>query len=266
MKNILMCEPKFFDVSYDINPWMTNNNGKVDQELADHQWQELYDALGGVVNIKLIDPYQGLPDMVFTANAGFYKKRHNMVYVSKFRNKERSPEEEHFISWFIMNGYAVCQPSMYYEGEGDLLKGDDHIHWFGHGFRSDRRVKNTFPFSEFHNAKHLEMVDPRFYHLDTCFMPLRKEGGLLWYPNAFSEEAQEKIRKVSMRKFSIEVTEEEALSFCCNAVVIKNNVFMPKCQSVARKLEKLGFYVRQFDMSEFMKSGGACKCLVMFLN
>ena len=266
MKNILMCEPRFFDVSYDINPWMTNNAGKVDVELAEHQWQELYDALGDVVNIKLIPPHKGLPDMVFTANAGFYKRKHNMVYASKFRNKERTPEEEHFISWFIMNGYAVCQPKIPYEGEGDLLKGEEHIHWFGHGFRSDRRVKNTFPFTEFHNAKHLEMVDPRFYHLDTCFMPLKNGGGALWYPGAFSEESQEKIRKNTHKKRSIEVTEEEALTFCCNSVVIKNNVFMPRCKNIAGKLEELGFYVRQFDMSEFMKSGGACKCLVMFLD
>mgnify|MGYP003337226491 FL=1 len=71
MKNILMCEPRYFDVSYDINPWMTNNKGLVDKELAEHQWQELYNSLGGVTNIKLIPPYNGLPDMVFTANAGF---------------------------------------------------------------------------------------------------------------------------------------------------------------------------------------------------
>lgn len=266
MKNILMCEPKFFDVSYDINPWMTDNYGKVDKELADQQWHELYDALSCVTNIKLISPHNGLPDMVFTANAGFYKKSHDIVYISKFRNKERTEEEDHFISWFILNGYGVCKPTITFEGEGDLLKGNDHIHWFGHGFRSDRRVKNTFPFNEFNNAKHLEMIDPRFYHLDTCFMPLRREGGVLWYPGAFSEDSQEKIRKNTDRKYSIEVTEEEALAFCCNSVVIKNNIFMPKCHSVAFRLEKLGFNVQQFDMSEFLKSGGACKCLVMFLD
>ena len=266
MKNILMCEPRYFDVSYDINPWMTNNKGLVDKELAEHQWQELYNSLGGVTNIKLIPPYNGLPDMVFTANAGFYKKKHNIVYVSKFQNKERKEEENHFISWFIMNGYSVCQPKIAFEGEGDLLKGEDHIHWFGHGFRSDRKVKNTFPFTEFHNSKHLEMVDPRFYHLDTCFMPLKNGGGVLWFPEAFSKESQERIRKNINRKRSIEVTEQEALTFCCNSVVIKNNIFMPRSKTVAGKLEELGFYVRQFDMSEFMKSGGACKCLVMFLD
>ena len=125
MKNILMCEPRYFDVSYDINPWMTNNKGLVDKELAEHQWQELYNSLGGVTNIKLIPPYDGLPDMVFTANAGFYKRKHNIVYVSKFQNKERKEEENHFISWFIMNGYAVCQPKINYEGEDDLLKGEE---------------------------------------------------------------------------------------------------------------------------------------------
>ena len=89
---------------------------------------------------------------------------------------------------------------------------------------------------------------------------------VLWFPEAFSKESQERIRKNINRKRSIEVTEQEALTFCCNSVVIKNNIFMPRSKTVAGKLEELGFYVRQFDMSEFMKSGGACKCLVMFLD
>lgn len=264
MKTILMCRPVYYDVDYDINPWMTNNKNTVDKELAHVQWENLYEALTKVFNVKLITAVQNLPDMVFTANAGFYKKRHNLVYVSNFKNRERKGEEIHFIQWFMKNGYSVFQPNVSFEGEGDLLKGDSHNHWFGHGFRSDRSVKNVFPFTEISNSRHLEMIDPRFYHLDTCFIPLRN-GGNLWYPGAFTEESQEKIRRNSFNSYSVEVTEEEALTFCCNAIVKDNYVFMPKCDSVAKKLLKKGFIVKQFEMSEFMKSGGACKCLVMYI-
>ena len=91
-------------------------------------------------------------------------------------------------------------------------------------------------------------------------------GGVLWYPGAFSPKSQDKIRKLTDPGLSIEVTESDALTFCCNSVVLNDKVFMPRCDSVSEQLEKLGYQVQQFVMSEFIKSGGACKCLVMFLD
>ena len=56
--------------------------------------------------------------------------------------------------------------------------------WAGYGFRSEL---DSHPYL----AKWLKLevislrlIDPRFYHLDTCFCPL--DGGwLLYYPQAF---------------------------------------------------------------------------------
>ena len=200
--------------------------------------------------------------MVFTANAGFYKKRNNTVFLSNFKNSQRKGEEIHFFKWFKDHGYSVYYPEDHFEGEGDLLKGDMDQHWIGHGFRSTKKLHDEFPFNDFLNLRKLHLVDDRFYHLDTCFATL-KNNGVLWYPGAFNKDSREKIRTHSFGSFSVEVTEEEALTFACNAVILKNRVFMPKCDSVAKKLEKRGYKVHQFDMSEFMKSGGACKCLVM---
>ena len=257
-----MCPPMYYDVDYEINPWMGKNLHQVDKEKAEKQWRRLYNALREYSDVYLIDPQPGLPDMVFTANAGFYKKKHNMVYISNFRNSERKGEELHFISWFKDSGYNIHYLQEYFEGEGDLLKGDLEQHFIGYGFRSAKKLYDKFPFDEINNLHRLHLVDPRFYHLDTCFAPL-KENGVLWYPGAFDLESQAKIRKQTSGTYSIEVTEEEALTFACNAVIIKNRAFIPECDSVAHKLEKKGYKVQQFDMSEFMKSGGACKCLVM---
>lgn len=262
MNKLLMCPPMYFDVDYDINPWMSNNLNKVDKDKAERQWKSLYNALREVADVYLIDPQPGLPDMVFTANAGFYKKKHNMVFVSNFRNEQRKGEEIHFMSWFKDSGYNVSYTQDYFEGEGDLLKGDLEQHWIGHGFRSAKKLHNKFPFDEIVNLLRLHLIDARFYHLDTCFAPL-KENGVLWYPGAFDIDSQELIRKNTLKKTSIEVTEEEALTFACNAVIIKDYAFIPECDSVAEKLTKLGYKVKMFNMSEFMKSGGACKCLVM---
>ena len=252
----------YYDVDYDINPWMTGNQNKVDKDKAERQWKRLYNALREVADVYLVDPQPGFPDMVFTANAGFYKKKHNVVYMSNFRNEPRKGEEIHFMSWFKDSGYSIYYPEHHFEGEGDLLKGDLEQHWLGYGFRSAKKLHNEFAFDELTNLRRLHLVDARFYHLDTCFAPL-KENGVLWYPGAFDLESQEKIRKFTSESYSIEVTEEEALTFACNAVVIGKHVFMPECDSVAHKLTKKGYKVQMFDMSEFMKSGGACKCLVM---
>ena len=262
MTKLLMCPPMYFDVDYDINPWMTENLNKVDREKAELQWRKLYNALREHADVFIIEPQPNLPDMVFTANAGFYKKRHNMIYVSNFRNDQRKSEEIHFIEWFKDHGYSVYYPEKNFEGEGDLLKGDLNQHWIGHGFRSAKKLYDEFPFTELNSLHRLHLIDPRFYHLDTCFAPL-KENGVLWFPGAFDEESQERIRKHTAGTYSIEVSEEEALTFACNAVIIKNRVFMPECDSVAQRLTAKGYKVQQFEMSEFMKSGGACKCLVM---
>ena len=83
MKTFLMCKPSYFEVRYVINPWMTANIGRVDKELASRQWNNLYDTLAEKTNIKLIEPVAGLPDMVFTANAGLVNK-HKEAIVSSF--------------------------------------------------------------------------------------------------------------------------------------------------------------------------------------
>lgn len=260
-----MCRPDYFNVDYDINPWMTENIGAVDRDLAIQQWTALYVALKSAADVELIRPVPGLPDMVFTANAGYYNGFNNTVLLSKFSSDKRAGEEVHFFKWFTQHGYNVFQPNLPFEGEGDLLRNTYSQHWVGYGFRSDKNIHKAWPFSELPNFRKLELVDNRFYHLDTCLAPLGREGSVIWFPGAFSAKSQERIRKYASSKGSIEVTEEEALTFCCNAVIIDNKVFMPTCSSVADKLTQLGFAVKQFEMSEFLKSGGACKCLTMFI-
>ena len=260
-----MCRPDYFGVDYDINPWMSDNIGKVDTELAIQQWEKLYTALKTVVEVELIDPVQGLPDMVFTANAGFYDFIRKTVLLSKFRNDQRKGEEVHFFKWFTDRGYNVFQAKEQFEGEGDLLADCWGQHWIGYGFRSEEAIKKTWPFNDLYDLKKIELVDDRFYHLDTCFAPLRINGAVMWFPGAFSEKSQAKIRKHINKDLSIEVSEEEALTFCCNAVVIDKDIFIPNCYSVAKRLSKLGFTVHQFELSEFLKSGGAAKCLTMYL-
>lgn len=66
---------------------------------------------------------------------------------------------------------------------------------------------------------------------------------------------------------SIAISESEAKAFVCNAITVRNTVISPigVSQETKDQLAKRGFSVTEIDMSEFMKSGGACQCLVLKL-
>jgi len=262
LPKILMCPPTHFDVTYDINPWMTNNQNTVNAISATAQWQALAKKLRQCVDIIELSPESNLPDMVFTANAGFVHK--NTAILSKFATTERQPEEEHFAKWFKDQGYTVIQPKNSYEGQGDHLQDRDGRHWIGTGFRTS--VEATKEIQEIlnHPVNVLTLVDSRWYHLDTCFCPLPRYGQVMWYPAAFSQKSQELIRKSF--EISIEITEKQALAFCCNAVCIDSTIFMPADVELYNKLKKMAYIVEQFDLREFLKSGGSAKCLVLQLS
>jgi len=109
----------------------------------------------------------------------------------------------------------------------------------------------------------LELVRERHYHLDTCFCPLSADSAI-WYPGAFDEYGQRAIRHHI--RHLIEVVPEEALHFACNAVVLGNQIVLPEqCPKLYAELTDRGFHPHPLVMTEFLKAGGACKCLVLFL-
>ena len=253
-----MCPPTYFNVDYDINPWMTKQLHNVDTVLANKQWKALFNALKKVAQIIVLDPIPNLPDMVFTANAGTIVG--NSAVLSNFRHSERKGEEPYFKQWFENHGYTVEQPESDYEGEGDHLVDSQGRHWIGWGWRT--QLQATKQVSEILDTELnvLWLADARWYHLDTCFCPLTN-GEVLWYPNAFLPKSRDVV--INSFDVTIEASEEAALDFCCNAVVVGNDIFMPKNKEIARKLTKLGYTAHEFDLSEFIKAGGAAKCLVL---
>lgn len=262
MKTYLMCKPKYFEVRYDINPWMTNNIGKVDYNLAQSQWQLLYDIIIERANIKLIEPVHGLPDMVFTANAGIVA--YNQIIISTFRHQQRVKESIYFNKFFTDNWYEVkkIDPSIIFEGAGDALFDEHGELWLGCGQRSDPSSVIAIANSLDLRVNILELIDPNWYHLDTVFCPL--DGGLiLAYDKAFSPES---INLINARFNSnvIWISDDDAQSFVCNAVSIGNEVILNKASNELRLILKdHGYETIEVPMSEFMKSGGSCKCLTL---
>ena len=259
-----MCPPYHFDVRYEINPWM-DTRIRVHNAAAWEQWEVLYQVLVGEiwVEVEIVDPVAGLPDFVFTANAGLLLG--NTFIPSNFRHPERAQEERHWRAWFESRGYSIVPlPSdLYFEGEGDLLLAGDAI-LAGYKFRSDRGAAEEVGRLLKRDVLPLELVDPWFYHLDTCASPLADDA-ILYYPGAFMAAGRELI----LDRFpnSVPVPVEEARRFACNSVVIDRHVVMPaNCPVVKAELQARGYEVHEVDVSEFHKAGGGPKCLTLFLE
>ncbi len=187
VQTILMCPPDHFEVTYVINPWMEGQVAKTDKILARRQWDGLRNALARHAEVVLQSPQPGLPDLVFTANAGLVAG--TKVIVSRFRAAQRQGEEPHYRAWFEANGFELLDwPTEFpFEGAGDALfdRGEDLL-WVGHGFRSHPASSALLERMLGCRTAPLDLVDPRFYHLDTCLCPLAS-GHLLYYPPAFAE-------------------------------------------------------------------------------
>lgn len=261
---ILMCKPTFYDIEYEINPWM-NKRIKADRLKASLQWNQLYDIIKKCgAEIELIEPQKKLPDMVFTANAGLVQDR--KVLLSDFRPPERRGEKHYYKQWFIKAGYQLLDQSVasagcFFEGEGDALFSQNRL-FAGYGIRSEKAYYTNMDVFDIEQLIYCELIDPYFYHLDTCFCPLDGLRGL-WWPAAFTTSSQAAMQE-AMELFAI--PEKEAKSFACNAVVIDKNVIIPSgCPVTADYLNDLGYDVFSCEMSEYIKAGGACKCLTLYI-
>jgi len=270
---ILVCDPSHYDVRYSINPWMSTDNG-IDYNLAIKQWKNLVNLLDHVgAEVIQMSGQQSLPDIVFTANAGFFNK--NRILLSNFRFPERQPEREVYKTWFEDYGLEckILPDNVFFEGAGDALSrpSSDEI-FFSHGFRSDEAANEHLNlFVKEYNSSlgspiiELKLVDPYFYHLDTCFCPLPKNDFALIYPEAFEPGTTERLKNINMSL--LPVPQEEARRFACNAVSIENCVIIPSgCPTTKDLLQSVGYDVFDTDMSEYIKAGGACKCLTFKLD
>ncbi|HBE50771.1 MAG TPA: fused N-dimethylarginine dimethylaminohydrolase/saccharopine dehydrogenase domain-containing protein, partial [Cyanobacteria bacterium UBA11369] len=260
----LMCAPDHYDVDYVINPWMEGNIHKSSRDRAVEQWQKLHHVLKDHAIVDLVKPQIGWPDMVFTANAGLVLGKN--VVLSRFYHKERQGEEPYFKEWFESQGYTVYElpKDLPFEGAGDaLLDREGRWLWAGYGFRSEL---DSHPYL----AKWLDievlslrLIDERFYHLDTCFCPLAG-GYLLYYPPAFDSYSNRMIEMRVPAEKRIAIAEADAVNFACNAVNVDSVVVMNKASdSLKQRLADAGFRVIETPLTEFLKAGGAAKCLTL---
>ncbi|MBI5004962.1 MAG: hypothetical protein HZC04_02175 [Candidatus Lloydbacteria bacterium] len=273
-----------------INLWMDKRH-TIDTEAASRQWDNVYRCVKfciGDANIRLIQKQQAFPDMIFVRNAGLVipdlgdydsaraGERKKRIILSSFKNKERQGEREFYRRWFEQNGFEIIVLPMgvTFEGGGEAVWWKDTM-FFGHGFRAPN---DTAVHLEYALAKaevpaktiSLKLVDERFYHLDTAFMPIRGDGKttddvLVYYPGAFDRDAQKIIEGLPIER--LEVTEKDACAFGCNLLALGNNIIIAKgTENLPRHLKERKFIVCELNMDEIKKGGGSIYCMTLNLS
>jgi N-dimethylarginine dimethylaminohydrolase len=260
---ILMCPPDHYGIEYEINPWMSRAHGAA-PDRARAQWRQLHDTLVGLgAAVELMTPRPGLPDLVFTANAGLVFGRR--FFSSRFRHEVRARETPYFDEWFAAHGFAVekLPEGVYFEGAGDALFCGRTL-FAGYRIRSDVRGHQYLAETLKRQVLPVELVNPYFYHLDTCFCPLAP-GEAIWFPGAFDAYGRKVIEAHVPRLLAVQ--EEESRRFGCNAVVVgKAVVVNAGCERLAAGLRAWGYAPVAVELDEFIKSGGSAKCLTLRLD
>lgn len=261
-RHYLMCRPTYFEVTYEINPWM-HTDVATDTARAVAQWQVLHDTyLEWGHTVELIDPVPGLPDMVYAANGATIVD--GLCYSAKFRYPQRQPEGPAYAGWFADRGFRVHEAAEVNEGEGDiLLVGDAFL--AGSGFRTDKAAHSELATVSGREVITLELVDPSFYHLDTALAVLDSSPGsplVAYYPPAFSPLS----RAILAERYpdAIEASGRDAAGLGLNAVSDGRNVVVaPAAVDLAAALTERGFHPRAVDTTELLKGGGGAKCCTL---
>ncbi len=275
--HLMMSAPDHFEVSYRINPWMdpaawTPSAARLHHD-ARQGWQRLketYERLGARVEVQ--PAQRGLPDMVFTANAALVLDRRAML--SRFLCAERRGEEPHnraFLQSLRARGeiddVIEAPAGLYFEGAGDALwDATRGLLWTGYGQRTSRDMPFALAETFGVPAVGLELVDPRFYHLDTCLCVLSR-GEVLAYRPALSAQAWGLLTELVGRDRLLEAGDADAHHLAVNAVCLDHDVVLCHAsEALHGQLAERGYRVHVVPLDSFNRSGGAAYCLTLRLD
>jgi len=272
----LMSPPDHYEVTYSINPWMDPGQWQLDAMRlardAAHGWEFLrstYEQLGAKVIVK--PAVKGCPDLVFTANCAVVLD--GKAILARYLHDERKGEEEFGARMFdqlktrgLVDEIHTTPAGVYFEGAGDaIFDPDRRVLWMGYGQRSSRAAHKTVEQVFGIPTISLELVDPRYYHLDTAFC-LLSGGEAVYHPAAFTEESRAQLKAVIGDKL-IEAPAEDAGALAVNAVCIGRDVVMCHCSDELKaELTARGYRVHVVPLGSFNRSGGAAYCLTLELN
>ena len=273
----MMVDPAHFEVAYSINPWMAPRLWQADGEglsaAARMASAALATALRGAgAHVEMLPGIAGAPDLVFPANAAVVLDRRALL--ARFLSPERQVEEPVFARAFadlrergLLREIAFLPDRATQEGAGDAIwDATRGLFWAGHGQRSNRRGLDAVADFFDRPTVALELATPKFYHLDTCFCPL-PGGEVLYYPLAFTPEAQRAIRNRVAPSDLIEASDEDAGRFCVNSIALGRTIVMAEATDrLWSMLAERGYDVVGIDLAPFILSGGGAYCMTLRLD
>ena len=270
----LMCPPRHFAVTYSINPWMDpeqwSRRSHSLEQTTEVEWsslKSLLEQLGAVVDLMI--PASGVPDLVFTANSAVVLD--GRALLARFRHPERRLEEPHFAAAFdalvernILKSRVSLPADIVLEGAGDCIwdRGRE-LFWVGFGPRSSEQAAMVIDETFGIPTISMELVDARFYHLDTAFSVLG-DGEIMYFKGAFSPGSLRVLHDRVDSCDRIEVSEEDACSMRLNGIQIGRTLILSSCSRQLRhRLADRGYSVSVTPLSSFLLGGGSAYCLTL---
>ncbi len=266
-RRYLMVEPDHFRVDYAINPYMDVHD-QPDPGRSREQWLGLVEAIraaGG--EVEVLGQRPDSPDMVYAMNLGLVVNAgpagtDRRVVHSHMRHAERRNETLTAQPWFTEHGFAGTYVGR--DGVGAHFEAGDAFAWrdalvVGYGPRTEELGLKHLATELDVRVRGLRITHPGMYHLDLAFCPLDGNRAMVC-PSALDDASAAAL--LAMVPEPLVLTEDEALTFCANSVVIGSTVLMPAVPDRVRaQLEDWGFEVVLVDVGEFHKGGGSVRCL-----
>ena len=259
-RHYLMCPPTYFDVAYAINPWM-HPGSPVDRGRALAQWTALVQAYRAAGHrVDLLEPVEGLPDMVFAANGATVID--GRVLQARFATPQRAAEAERHGAWHAARpggDGVVTAPVAVNEAEGDFAVLSDRV-LAGHGFRTSPDAHAELARLTGREVVSLELVSPYYYHLDVALTVLDDRADhVAYYPPAFSPQSRERL--AALFPDAVLATDADAACLGLNAVSDGLNVWLPAgAAHLAGALAAAGYRPVEVDLGELLLGGGGVKC------
>ena len=276
-RHVVMAEVDHYAVCYTITPWMRpeewNRHGDGARLAAQAQWSALGERLRlAGLEVLTVPAAAGLPDLVFTANSAIVLD--GRALPARFRHLERRGEEAHFRRFFeglkeqgLLSEIGRLPEGVFQEGAGDCIwDATRQVFWAGYGPRSSAASLTEIGGFFEREVVGLRLATERYYHLDTCFLPL-SGGEVVYYPPAFTAAARAAIAERVPKDKLIAAGDDAAAAFSLNAVNIGRDLIMAAPPPALRqRLEELGYRCLPVELSSFILSGGGAFCMTLRLD